>query len=233
MTYEEFKRRFDVSREALCREILAANRDAIRIKKENTVVKNLAKIVEATLKISNRLGFQAMSMRTLSREAGLSMGGLYAYFAGKQEIMDMLRRQLESTVSRVFAQCLKDAMPPGVQLQTAIETHLHLSEAMRGWFYFAYMETKQMNRREREGAMAAELNTEKIFVDILKAGQQTADFCPRDPYLTAGVIKAVLQDWYLKRWKYARRNITVDQYAAFAVDWVETFVREPCSGADT
>ena len=42
--------------------------------------------------------------------------------------------------------------------------------------------------------------------------------------LTGAVIKAMLQDWYLKRWKYARRNVSVEKYAAFVMDLVETYL---------
>ncbi|MFC1859081.1 TetR/AcrR family transcriptional regulator [Thermodesulfobacteriota bacterium] len=224
MTYEEFKRLFKVSKENIYREILLDNRHSIRIKKENTVIKNLEKIFEAMLEISSRKGFQAMSMRDLSRSSGLSMGALYSYFSGKAALMDMLRHQLENTIKRIFQERLNPEMDPLVKLRTAIETHLYLSEAMRLWFYFSYMESKNMNRGEREKAMAAELGTEKIFIDILNEGRKKGAFRRQDPYLTAAAIKAVLQDWYLKRWKYSGRSISVDQYAKFLIELIEAFV---------
>jgi len=227
MTYEEFKQLFKLSKENIYKEILIDNRQSIRIKKENTVIKNLEKIFEAALKISSRKGFQAMSMRDLSRASGLSMGALYSYFSGKAAIMDMLRHQLENTIKRIFQERLNPDMDPLTKLRTAIETHLYLSEAMRLWFYFSYMESKNMNRVEREKAMAAELGTEKIFIDILNEGREKGAFRRQDPYLTAAAIKAVLQDWYLKRWKYSGRSITVDQYATFLTDLIETFVLPP------
>jgi hypothetical protein len=33
----------------------------------------------------------------------------------------------------------------------------------------------------------------------------------------------MLQDWYLKRSKHARREITVDRYAAFLQKFIEAF----------
>ena len=48
----------------------------------------------------------------------------------------------------------------------------------------------------------------------------------RDPQLTASVIKAMLQDWYLKRSKYAGRKISVDQYARFILKFVESFISD-------
>jgi len=48
----------------------------------------------------------------------------------------------------------------------------------------------------------------------------------RDPQLTASVIKAMLQDWYLKRSKYARRKISVDRYAGFILEFVASFISD-------
>jgi hypothetical protein len=43
------------------------------------------------------------------------------------------------------------------------------------------------------------------------------------------VIKAMLQDWYLKRRKYAARKVSVEHYAAFLVDFVESYLLQPSS----
>ena len=66
MDYSEFRRLVNVSKEDFCRETFADNRQMIRIKKEKTVVRNLTRIFDATLEISNEKGFQAMTMRDLS-----------------------------------------------------------------------------------------------------------------------------------------------------------------------
>ena len=43
--------------------------------------------------------------------------------------------------------------------------------------------------------------------------------------MTASLLKAMLQDWYLKRWKYAGRRISVDQYVDFLINFMETAIR--------
>ena len=87
MKYAEFVDRVPDSRLDVCRAVLMANREKIKIKKEKTILKNLEKIFDATLKIGIEKGFQAMTMRDLSCEAGLSMGALYSYFSSKEEIL--------------------------------------------------------------------------------------------------------------------------------------------------
>ncbi len=227
MNYAEFRKIFNTYKNDIYHEILVENRDTIRVKKEHTVVRNLEKIFEATLKISNRKGFQAMSMRNLSKESGLSMGALYAYFSSKEELLEMLQHQHGNIMRRIFEDRIKTDMDSKTKLNTAIQTHLYLSEAMQPWFYFAYMETKNMSRANQEKAMAGELASEKIFSNILLEGRTTNVFAEHNHELTASLLKAVLQDWYLKRWKYRRRKISVDQYAQFICEFIQSVVLPP------
>ena len=39
----------------------------------------------------------------------------------------------------------------------------------------------------------------------------------------ASIIKAMQQDWYLKRWKYGKRNISVDDYSDYVLEIVDNF----------
>jgi len=216
-----------VSKQDICREIYARKGGDIKIKKEKTFVKNLARIFDAALKISNEKGFAAMSMRDLSRASGLSMGALYAYFSGKDELLEMLQRTGRTITIRMLTEQTAGEIDPRVKLRTAVLTHLFLSEAMQPWFYFFYMEAKNMNEEGREKAKAAELATEKVLADIIREGRDLGLFNDRNALMTAAVIKAMLQDWYLKRWKYAGRNITVDQYGRFLIDFIEAFCLRP------
>ncbi len=70
-----------------------------------------------------------------------------------------------------------------------------------------------------------ELASEKIFSDIIEEGINQGLFQVEDNLLAASVIKAMLQDWYVKRWKYSKRKIGVEQYAGFVIQCVERFCR--------
>jgi AcrR family transcriptional regulator len=225
MDYADFQRKINLSKSDLCREAYRENRNAIRVKKENKVVKNLERIFSATLKISNRKGFQAMSMRDLSRETNLSMGALYSYFASKEALVAMLQHQRRAVTKRILDQRVARESRPAAKLRAAILTHLYLSEAMQPWFYFSYMEAKNLSKKEQDLAVASERYTEKLLADILEQGQTQGAFKLHDFQLTASVIKAMLQDWYLKRRKYAKRRVSVDQYARFVLQFVEAFIR--------
>ena len=224
MNYSEFQKEVNLSKQNICREVFAENRNSIRVKKENTVVRNLERIFSATLRISNKKGFQAMSMRDLSRETDLSMGALYSYFSSKEDLLEMLQNQRRTITKRILEERIAREANPAAMLKAAISTHLYLSEAMQPWFYFSYMEAKNLSQKEQDLAVASELYTEGLLADIIEEGKDRGDFRTRDALLTASVIKAMLQDWYLKRSKYAKRRIPVEQYAQFVLQFVDTFL---------
>ena len=226
LRFETFKGLVSLSMEDLCRELFLDNRESIKIKKEGVAVKNLVKILDAALTLSNEKGFAAMSLRDLSAKAGLSMGALYTYFSSKEELLQMIQRQ-SAVVVQVLLDQIEGIEDPLSKLKRVIQSHLFLSEVMQPWFYFAYMETKNLAKQEHKKAIEAELATEKLLIDIMKEGRDKGDFMAVNMELAGAVIKAMLQDWYLKRWKYARRNVSVEKYAAFVIDLVETYLAVP------
>ncbi|MBU1398878.1 MAG: TetR/AcrR family transcriptional regulator [Proteobacteria bacterium] len=227
MNYSAFKKTISNYTKDFCNEDFLENRRNIRIKKESTVAKNLEKIFDATLKISNNKGFQAMTMRDLSREAGLSMGALYSYFSCKEDLLKRLQSQRRSVTKRILEEYINRETGIVDKLRTAIRIHLYLSEAMQPWFYFSYMETKNISGPEQAKAIESELYTEKIFEQILNEGEKARVFIHKNNQLTASIIKAMLQDWYLKRWKYAKRNISVEKYAKYLISIIEIFCLSP------
>lgn len=224
MNYAEFQKKVNLSQQNICRELFAHNRTSIRVKKEKTVVRNLEKIFSAVLAISNVKGFQAMSMRDLSRKTRLSTGALYSYFSSKEELLAMLQTQRRTLTKRVLEEHIRREKDPWGKLRVAIQAHLYLSEAMQSWFYFSFMEAKHLSQKELKMAVASELYTEQMIADILEQGRAAGLFNVDDCLLTASLVKAMLQDWYLKRSKYAKRNIAVGQYARFMLGFLEAYL---------
>ena len=227
INYQKFQKILSDFKEEFDKESLFENREKIRVKKESSVVKNLEHIFDATLTISNKKGFQAMTMRDLSREAGLSMGALYSYFPSKEDLLTMLQHHGRSITKTMLWKYISLEKEAADKLKTAIKIHLYLSEAMQPWFYFSYMEARNLSEQEQARAVESELYTENIFESILKEGGETGIFLSGNHQLTAGIIKAILQDWYLKRWKYAKRNISIDQYAQYVISIVEKICLSP------
>ncbi|CAO0823860.1 TetR/AcrR family transcriptional regulator [Desulfarculales bacterium] len=217
MTFAQFSRQVNISRGELCRQMLAGHRGSIKAKKEATAVKNLGLIFDATLRLGNQKGFKAMTVRDLSRASGLSMGALYDYFTSKEELLEMVLGTGRKVIMRLLAEGTRGVDEPVQELGAAIHTYLFISEAMQPFFFFAYMEARHLSKEQEEWAKQSELTNERVFAEIIHKGQKAGIFAPVDQHMAAALIKAILQDWYLKRWKYAQRRVSVDCYADLVV----------------
>ncbi len=225
LTFAKFSRDITVSVEDICRGFYLSNRETIKIKKESVAVKNLVTILNTTLRLSIETGFQSMTLRDLSRESNLSMGALYNYFSSKEELFKIIHLNGMTLITSILVKQIEGETDPDLRLKKALKIHIYLSEMMPQWFYFLYMETKNLKKEDRKIPMESELFTEKIFIDILKDGIKSKIYLSRDPLMTASMIKAMLQDWYLKRWKYTKRNVSVDQYASFIIEFIESYIK--------
>lgn len=211
--------------EELCARIVERHRDHIKIRKSGLAVANLSRIVKAFLRLSNRKGFHATSLRELAQECGLSMGGLYTYFDSKETLLLMVLSEVAETMREVLAAVPEDTVTdPLKHLRWLIDTHIRLTEAMQPWFVFAFMEAKSFPSLARRAAVDSEQLTEQALVDIFERGNAQGIFNVDDPLLTASLVKPLLQDWYVKRAKYRRRDVGIDRYIARVSAFVERTV---------
>ncbi|MEH0018140.1 MAG: TetR/AcrR family transcriptional regulator [Desulfobacter sp.] len=223
MNYDTFKKQYSSRKRDIARQIFLANQSAMRIKKEKTAVANLEKILAAVFSITYKKGFQAMSMRDLSLKTGMSLGALYAYFPGKEELLAIIQAQGRVMVRDTLDRFAEARDHPLEKLRAVIKAHIFLSELFRPWFYFTFMEARNLKPEGFDAVRAMEEHTQNILSDILEAGERQGVFRPGNHELTACMIKALQQEWYLKRWKYTRQKTTVDQFATHVLAMVEGF----------
>jgi len=222
--YAKFKKQNRLLIETIYRDFFNNNQGSLKIKKEAVVLKNLEVIINTTLKLSSEMGFQSMSLRDLSRESGLSMGALYTYFNSKDDLLRIIHHFGMQTVPDLLTKAIDGVSDTHKKLSNVVQTHLYLSEMMQLWFQFFFMETKNLTQEDRKIPFESELFTEQIIIDILEEGRQSGLYSIQDTTLTAALIKALLQNWYLKRWKFAKQKISIEQYLTFIIDSIETLV---------
>ncbi len=227
LRFREFTSRFPLSTARLARQIYHDGLFQDRIKKEEKAVVNLERILRSVLRLSHSRGFAAMSLRDLSQESGLSMGGLYAYFDSKEELLRMIFERGQRTILEIFEELLPEYSDPEERLRAAICAHLYLSEAFPRIFSFFFLEARGLMHEDQRRSIALEQSTESIFAAIIEEGIRAGRFYCESPLLAAALVKALLQDWYLKRYKYIRRKITVEDYAMQVVQLFMPYLASP------
>jgi AcrR family transcriptional regulator len=221
-TFQAFKRLVNLSKQEIGRVIIHQHcGERITLKNEGLAVRNLTKLVETTLKLSNDNGFAAVKLRDLSAEADLSMNELHILVRNKNDLTYLIQSYGNTLNARILLDQIQDLHDPLERLRIAVRTHLWLSEILEDWFFFCYMEARHMGAEEKQRIMQTELSIEELFCNIIRTGQQQGLFRPIDPQLSAALLQAMLQDWYLKRWKYRERKIDVETYGNFLQDALE------------
>ncbi len=69
---DAFRNRWILEGEPLWESVFEMHKNKMQIKNAKVAIPNLEKIFTATFKLSSSKGFQAMSLRDLSRETGIS-----------------------------------------------------------------------------------------------------------------------------------------------------------------
>ena len=219
-SFKAFKQSQALSQKHIAQQMWAAGGAGSKVKNEAVAVANIDKIVRATLKLANKKGFAATSLRDLSAETGLSMGGLYAYISGKDELAALIQHHGRALVVDVLTRYMNDEPNATAKLLAAIRAHLFLSEVLQPWFFFGFMEARHLAKPQKAAAIESEQETETLFRELLEKGSDAGEFSVSDAGLSAAMLKALLQDWYLKRGKYRRRNIDVECYADHVIQLI-------------
>ena len=222
--YEAFRDELSMSQEDVIRDVYRQNKERIGIKKEAVAVRNLTRIIESTLRLANSKGFHSMTLRDLCADSGMSMGGLYAYISNKADLIHLIQSHGFIITRRTLLHYTSQVDDIRDRFFAAIKAHLYLSEQMRAWFYFSYMEAKSLPAPEKRDAVAIELEIEEIFLDLIEAGIKAEIYEAKNARLVSLMTKALLQDWYLKRRKYRDQSIGVDDYAVFVRDVIENYL---------
>jgi AcrR family transcriptional regulator len=207
-----FKRDFPYRGRVLYEVLFDRHGEQIRTKKAKFAVSNLEKIFSATFKLSNQIGFQAMSLRQLSAETGISMGGLYSCLASKEDIAIMVK-ELVQLVSDELIQASSAIADPGEALDATLRHHVFATHLLQPWFSFLYFETRSLPRPQQEASKRIELRVAQHLATLVENGQRQGRFRDDVPAFALDALGSLIQEGYLKPWKFRLRGIDVDAYA--------------------
>lgn len=218
ISMEAFRNKWVLEGDAFWRSVFEMHKDKMQIKNPKVAVVNLEKIFTATFRLANSKGFQAMSLRDLSRETGISMGGLYAYIGSKNDLACVIQDVQRKYIDQVIGGLVRENLEPVDCLRAIVYGEIYMMEIMNPWYYFCFMELKGLPREQQQYALDVELRFEGILIDTINAGIKNGEFVCKKPALLASQVTAQLQQWHLKHWKFKLREISTQEYAQFVFE---------------
>ncbi len=207
--FADFKRVTPVDASTVWETLIERNGERVPVKRREVAQENLRKIIESTFRLANKTGFGAMTLRDLSRETGLSMGGLYGYITSKDDLASMMEDMIRFIAGSVPT-WFEDHGGPLERLDAVLRAHVFQSEILQPWFYFVFMESRVLSAGQKQVAKHSELNIQHDIAALIEASGKADN---AQAQLTGAHCLAMVQDWHVKRWKYRQLKTSVDAFA--------------------
>jgi len=212
MKFEDFKTNFPYRGKSVYTHLFALHCNNIKTKKQKFAVNNLEKIFKATFKISSKIGFHEMSLRELSRETKLSMGGIYSCIESKEMIAIMIKDMVKTVSSNIVNNALQHEDRKHA-MEEIVTHHIFAAELLHPWFYFLYFETRSLPSIHQKDSKTIELRITSTLESLLSEIDNNHNNDNKKYRFIATMALSMVQEHYLKYWKYKDTSLTIDNYA--------------------
>ncbi|MGH3969532.1 MAG: TetR/AcrR family transcriptional regulator [Mycobacterium sp.] len=182
-------------------------------------------LLDAAVTAMGRKGFHQMSMQDLAAEANVSVGLIYKYFGGKEDLLlativriqDAFRDQL----APVMAAAGDD---PIEQLAAGIRRYVEIVDENLDAVVLTYRESRTLDAAGRAQIKELEIATAAPLRTAIEAGVARGVFDAVDVDLAVFDIMLLAHGWALKHWHFGP-NYTLDDYIALQTRYLLNSLR--------
>lgn len=126
------------------------------------------RVMAAALRLFTRRGFQAVGIREIAQEAGISTATLYHYMKTKEDLLSALMRDRLQRITRAAELAIEDLDEPAMKLAAVTRTHV-TSHAL----YPSHVvddELRSLSSRSRKAVVALRDRYEEVWDEIIAQG---------------------------------------------------------------
>jgi TetR/AcrR family transcriptional regulator, cholesterol catabolism regulator len=178
------------------------------------------RLMDVALDLFGELGFHQTSVRTIAERAGISVGTLFNYFGGKDELLLHLINHGQEVWERPMQplqaeldQAIERRADPADLLGGLFGTYVRMVHETRRYVLLAYQETKSLVTPARRELFDRESRLVAIFERALLYGADKGLWPHESLWLKAHSIVMLAQIWAIRRWLLSQHVSSVEQYA--------------------
>src|SRR5215467_5707512 len=178
-----------------------------RVVADNRFDRRLAEVLNHAARIFCEKGYEGASMRDLSRATGMSLAGLYHYFASKEELLYLIQKHTFRTIIENVRARLESSSDPAERIRIFIENHLEYSLANKEAMKVLVHEDETLKNEHGSEVRAIKREYYRICFELVE------DFEHVRGLQFSGRL-AVLSLFGMINWIYTWHNPRVDANAA-------------------
>lgn len=169
-------------------------------------------LLDAAARVMEREGSHAVSMQAVASEADVSVGLIYRYFGGKDELLlAVILNVLEDFSATVPAAIDAAGDDPVERLAAAFHAYCAVIERHRHATVLTYRESKTLDEAGRSRIKELEVETSQPLVQVLREGIEAGILRHVEAELVAYNLLLVAHAWALKHW-YFERTLGFEDY---------------------
>jgi TetR/AcrR family transcriptional regulator, cholesterol catabolism regulator len=180
--------------------------------REERIERRRREVREAATRIMIATGYHGMSMQAVADEAQMSVGLIYSYFGGKEELLQsVIVDILDEFRVRVPESMASAGSDPVDRLRQGFQTFCTIIDEKREGALLAYRESQTLPKSGQREIIRLELETTEPFQQAVEDGIASGVFRPVDAELVTHNLKMAAHSWALKHWHLAPR-MTLQEY---------------------
>lgn len=171
-------------------------------------------LLGAAARLMERDGSQAVSMQAVADEAGVSVGLIYRYFGGKEDLLlAVIVDVLDAFADHVPAAVETAGGDPVERLAAAFRAYCEVIDRHRHAAVLTYRESKSLQEEGLRRIKELEVATSEPLRRLLVEGVEAEVLTPVDVDLVSYDLLLAAHGWALKHW-YFERTLGFEEYVS-------------------
>lgn len=158
------------------------------------------RILDAALQAFYEHGYHGTTTRDLARRSGLSVPGVYHYYASKQDILvDLMMVVIDELLTRSRAALTAAEPQPRAQFDALVESLLRFHMYRRTGAMLSTAELRSLEPGNRERYVAKRDEQQRMLDDVILAGVRDGVFAtpyPKDASRAIASLCVGVASWY-------------------------------------
>jgi AcrR family transcriptional regulator len=215
--------------------VTAADKPAVNgreAKRVDRIERRRRQVLNAAAQLMQETGYHAMSMQAVAERADISVGLIYQYFGGKEDVLQaVIVDILEDFRDQVPARVEAAGDDPVARLASGIRAFCEIIDAKRDATTLTYRESKTLTAEGKRMIKDLEIQTTEPIRRAIQDGIASGVFRDVDPEIVVHNVLMGAHGWALKHWHLAPR-MTLESYITRQSDLILASILDPVAGKE-